>query len=929
MMDKEINLTLEAYDVLGSGMEKIASSGNLESPAITELPEEYDPDFLYLRVRAISAGEYWGCFPGGQMVLMGAGAWKDIKDVKVGDYVYTPHGNTRKVLVKSEKDYKGYLEKLYISKANTTVACTSLHPVLAIPKNEVSCLHDKHDKHVKCLPQYVGERSICSRKYSECTFEVPFKEVWTCAKDINIGDYVGYKGYVPRCFLNLTNEEMYFVGLYLAKGSLIYPKKGRKHLLFSFGYHEKDTLVKLFLNTVVSMGVETIRGPYLSRSKGTCSVAVYDSNWFKFLEQFGRYSYGKFIIPTLKSAPNVNYLLQGFIDGDGHIDKTGRVALTTVSKQLGCDLFDVSINLGYLPSYVVYKERGEFYKDNHKDRHQITFSTRNKEVCAKGIKKVMTRLKQDKSHAFIYKDNFFIKVTNREKFLFEGKVYNLEVEEDNCYVVNGISTHNCNKNSDYFSEKELRECYHTFLDAHIFKNHANKDVANAIGSILKSEWNNEMKYVELLIKIDRQLAPTIVRGLEKGYTTDVSMGCRIKHSVCSICGNIAKTRADFCEHVRKMRNQVLPDGRRVFEYNIGPRFHDLSIVLNGADRTAKVVELVKENTVRQKIANNVDIDSYLEKCASVGKEEVPAANVEPRGMRKLADIQKEIVDKLYILAVVDKLNKEQLSDEEIEVLIQDAKEASIPLHLELGKTASTAKHLRNISLGTLGIAAATNHYQGKRLRGEELNPVQNFIADNPGVLPLAFLAFGYPGYVGLKKKLVGAAQNTKSLVTKSAGDSYTSLFKKASIDSDLTVNSAINVFESPEVAEIFKKAYHDKDSSRLKMTRLALLLEQGGNEKLAHNVKEKYQITDKDIENFMKISSDIIRRHLDKEANYIRGVVEANILTGSHKIPTGFAAPALAGSLVDGFLIHKFFYDEKPGEMVAKKVGVDIPLNNN
>jgi hypothetical protein len=148
-----------------------------------------------------------------------------------------------------------------------------------------------------------------------------------------------------------------------------------------------------------------------------------------------------------------------------------------------------------------------------------------------------------------------------------------------------------NKNSDFFPEVELLGNYKTFLNAHTFKNHDNKDIANAIGDVISAIWNEKMKFVELLLRIDRKIAPTVVRGFEKGFMTDVSMGCKIKHSVCSICGNIAKTKAEYCDHIKYERGKIYPDGRRVYEINIGPKFHDISAVLNGADRAAKVLGL--------------------------------------------------------------------------------------------------------------------------------------------------------------------------------------------------------------------------------------------------------------------------------------------------------------------------------------------------
>ncbi|MDF2841729.1 MAG: hypothetical protein K0R00_155 [Herbinix sp.] len=170
----------------------------------------------------------------------------------------------------------------------------------------------------------------------------------------------------------------------------------------------------------------------------------------------------------------------------------------------------------------------------------------------------------------------------------------------------------CNKNFDFFPEAELKTSYMTFLTAHTFKNHENKDIKNAIGDVLTAEWNDKMKGVDLLLRIDRKIAPTIVRGFEKGFMTDVSMGCRISHSVCSICGNKAKTKYEYCDHIKLQRGKILDDGRKVYEINIGPKFHDISAVLNGAERAAKVIGLM---IVDGKVAFE-EGETSLEKVAS-------------------------------------------------------------------------------------------------------------------------------------------------------------------------------------------------------------------------------------------------------------------------------------------------------------------------
>jgi hypothetical protein len=179
-----------------------------------------------------------------------------------------------------------------------------------------------------------------------------------------------------------------------------------------------------------------------------------------------------------------------------------------------------------------------------------------------------------------------------------------------------------NKNGDYFPEQELKESYKTFLtNAKVFKNHENKKSEQAIGEILEGFWNDRMKYVELYIRIDRVLEPKLCRNIETGVVTDVSMGCRVKYSLCSVCGNKATNPSEFCIHVSKkggLRNRIMPNGKRAFEINVKPKFHDISIVLSGAAPTEKIQEHIAE----EKDGSLIKVASAQQELADYTKEEL-------------------------------------------------------------------------------------------------------------------------------------------------------------------------------------------------------------------------------------------------------------------------------------------------------------------
>jgi hypothetical protein len=134
----------------------------------------------------------------------------------------------------------------------------------------------------------------------------------------------------------------------------------------------------------------------------------------------------------------------------------------------------------------------------------------------------------------------------------------------------------------------------TFYHAHPFKHHANKDPEKAFGDVVLSAWNPGMKRVELVLALDKDQALRlnaidVIEKIEAGEFPDVSMGCKVPFDQCTICGHKSRTRADYCEHARTMMNKIMPDGTKVGVINWFPRFFDLSFVIIGADRTAKVM----------------------------------------------------------------------------------------------------------------------------------------------------------------------------------------------------------------------------------------------------------------------------------------------------------------------------------------------------
>ena len=139
--------------------------------------------------------------------------------------------------------------------------------------------------------------------------------------------------------------------------------------------------------------------------------------------------------------------------------------------------------------------------------------------------------------------------------------------------------------------------YKTFEQSHFFKHHANGPHDRAYGDVALAVANEPMRCIELIIRVAKQdmalpdgrqcyAAPDIVLRLEQGDTICVSMGTKIEHERCTICGNTNRFVRDRCPHLRNQINEILPDGRLVAATNHGVRFFDISKVTVPADPIA-------------------------------------------------------------------------------------------------------------------------------------------------------------------------------------------------------------------------------------------------------------------------------------------------------------------------------------------------------
>lgn len=197
---------------------------------------------------------------------------------------------------------------------------------------------------------------------------------------------------------------------------------------------------------------------------------------------------------------------------------------------------------------------------------------------------------------------------------FAHKLENIKFAKDELPVhmiaIGATEDYGPNRNGDGFTRDCCRNYHQTFEKfARFYRDHANKNPAKSFGLVKASAYHEPMKRIELVVALngskeaaDRNgglIADKELEKLARGEDIAVSMACKIPFDKCSSCGNLAKTRADYCESedrgghckaggLRRNIGRVMEDGHVLHADNPNPTFFDISHVFRPADRIAYV-----------------------------------------------------------------------------------------------------------------------------------------------------------------------------------------------------------------------------------------------------------------------------------------------------------------------------------------------------
>ena len=393
----------------------------------------------------IKGGHVDACFVPGTRVLTKNG-YTNIEDITPGTEVLTHKGRFKKVKHNMSRDYKGEIFDVKIKGKFKSIKSTTNHEYFVTDFKRTS------NTSLKLTGQLIP-------KVSEFR---PLTE--------NIKSYKLYEPYIQsEKEIELSNEMCFLYGYWVAEGYL-----GGNGSQVGFSGNKRETNVLTILEKAIFEHFPSIAGTSkrsLKRhKKGThkplsCkfSMSIEGNSrrlligkkvLWESLRPLGKSDYKKFpdLLNKLNSEQSL-YMLSGYLFGDGcFIDL---IRWNSISPFIMDGIEVLMKKIGLNPSNHTPKKAGVEYFGERKCNTKVKYGG-YLTLAQSHLLLDMILSKKDLSFVFeqktlnlkksLQRDNYsneYVSIAKLEKEKYNGKVYNLEVEEDQSYCVEGIAVHNC------------------------------------------------------------------------------------------------------------------------------------------------------------------------------------------------------------------------------------------------------------------------------------------------------------------------------------------------------------------------------------------------------------------------------------------------------------------------------------------------------
>jgi hypothetical protein len=359
------------------------------------------------------------CVFEGQKIMTKNG-YINIENVNVGDYVYTHHGNFKKVINKqSHLEIKKIKTDINALGYNEHLSLTHDHKVFVYNKNEnfhwkecgiLDINNDYLTVKKKSIPDKI-KKHIKIKNYINNNFQNNHNVTQSNGRLIKLKSKV-----------ELTDELLYAFGFYIAEGwsTIDNNKSATVNVCQKINNDKMNDAAKYIINIFCeSFGINK-HSEYVDKN-GVKTCTIYSKNLaLNFINWFGDNSRNK-KLPKWCDKLNKKQLIQllnGFNHGDGYKRGNTQESITT-SNQLAYQLFNIYNSLNK-PASLSYIKNNDYYVVKY-------IESNNKKILIK-------------DGYILYPIKSITK--SKPKRGFE-RVYDLSVEDDQSFVVGSYNVHNC------------------------------------------------------------------------------------------------------------------------------------------------------------------------------------------------------------------------------------------------------------------------------------------------------------------------------------------------------------------------------------------------------------------------------------------------------------------------------------------------------
>lgn len=642
----------------------------------------------YLHVITTGAFEKYGansnCFTGDTRVITETGS-KPISEIRVGDVVLTAEGEYKQVTRVYARSYTGKMVSVKVQGLPDSVTMTAEHPVMVVKKADMQYHYDRRRKgreDWETMAANLIEHTAGADGFRDADNISVEDSVVLIKRDASYGlnklsripiDMIHNKPYLVDEYDLLT---AYVFGLWVAEGCTnIRTKKTDKTKRYTPS-DVKSALSIWTLNAEKDKGsIEALvafadkyglslhtqrQGAIIHHRIGGSELAA------RIGQLFGNGAKNKYIHRAVFGMPDEWKLafLDGYLDGDGNVYKTGKstgtITASTVSIQLAYDIQALVLSLGRKASITHthnYIRNGCFgHQDG--DVYQVA-------ICASqavGLFRYCRRIKDyakvsnDSSKNLLLKDRLYMRVTKVSiTEVIDIPVYNLEVADSHTYCVPFI-VHNCDAwNGDYmdwefpYPENPQQKTAHfdgglkkyhddTYMKGGaVYQEHQTKTAGvDPSGEVIAARYNTDMQRGELLIAVDTEKWRDRLHKKASGKDIYLSIGASVPHDCCVLCGRMAKTADQHCDHFKRHRGQLYDCGLTACVMNDTPSFYDISGVDVPADRIAFVLRKMAS------VPGTMQKEASLDALMTMGSRRPILLTKAASILSKLAEMEKKV-----------------------------------------------------------------------------------------------------------------------------------------------------------------------------------------------------------------------------------------------------------------------------------------------